>query len=96
MKLARKSHLYFSQKTKNSAKNAFISLIGRSGHWKNVMLHVLTTSVIVYRNTRSGNWKILIIDLIVNIILDYLKKTVHNVFTITAKEVFCKSMEVPW
>ena len=27
--------------------------------------------------------KILIIDLIVNINLDYLKKTVHNVFTIT-------------
>ena len=26
---------------------------------------------------------ILIIDLIVNIILDYLKKTVHNVFSIT-------------
>ena len=25
----------------------------------------------------------LIVDLIVNIILDYLKKTVHNVFTIT-------------
>ena len=30
-----------------------------------------------------GNQKILIIDLIVNIILDYLKKTVHNAFTIT-------------
>ena len=41
------------------------------------------TQTIVYRNTWLGNWKILIIDLIVNIILDYLKKTVHNVFTIT-------------
>ena len=27
--------------------------------------------------------KVLIIDLIVNIILDYLKNTVHNLFTIT-------------
>ena len=38
---------------------------------------------IVYRNTWLGNQKLLIFDLIVNIILDYLKKTVHNVFTIT-------------
>ena len=39
--------------------------------------------IIVYRKTWLGNQKILIIDLIVNIILDYLKKTVHNAFTIT-------------
>ena len=38
-------------------------------------------TVIVYRNTRLGNWKLLIIELIVNINLDYLKKTVHNLFT---------------
>ena len=39
---------------------------------------------IVYRNTWLGNWKLLIIDLIVNITLDYLKKTMHNnLFTIT-------------
>ena len=38
---------------------------------------------IVYRNTWLGNQKLLIFDPIVNIILDYLKKTVHNVFTIT-------------
>ena len=36
---------------------------------------------IVYRNTWLGNWKLLIIDLIVNLNLDYLKKTVHNLFT---------------
>ena len=30
-----------------------------------------------------GKKKLLIIDLIVNIILDYLEKTVHNLFTIT-------------
>ena len=30
------------------------------------------------------NQKLLIIDLIVNIILDYLKNTVHNIFTVTA------------
>ena len=33
---------------------------------------------IVYRNTWLGNWKLLIIDLIVNINLDYFKKTVHK------------------
>ena len=38
---------------------------------------------IVYRNTWLGNSKLLIIDLIVNIILDYLKKTVNNLFIIT-------------
>ena len=37
----------------------------------------------VYRNTCLGNQKLLIIDLIVNIILDYLKNNVHNLFTIT-------------
>ena len=31
-----------------------------------------------------GNQKLLIIDLIVNISLDYLKNTMHNLFTITA------------
>ena len=38
---------------------------------------------IIYRNTWLGNEKLLIIDFIVNIILDYLKWTVHNLFTIT-------------
>ena len=39
---------------------------------------------IVYRNTWLGNKTILIIDLIVvNRTLDYLKKTVHILFTIT-------------
>ena len=36
--------------------------------------------IIVYRNTWLRNQKLLIIDLIVNIILDYLKKTVDNLF----------------
>ena len=39
-----------------------------------------------------------IIDLIVNIILDYLKKTEHNVYLLLLqiyKEVLCKSMKVP-
>ena len=31
-----------------------------------------------------GNQKLLIIDLIVNISLDYLKNTMYNLFTITA------------
>ena len=34
--------------------------------------------------TRLRNQKLLIIDLIVNIILDYLKNTVQNLFIITA------------
>ena len=38
--------------------------------------------------TWLGNQKLLIIDLlIVNIVLDYLKNTVHNLFTITANVV---------
>ena len=37
-------------------------------------------SYIVYRNTWLGNEKLLIIDFIVSIDLDYLKKTVHNLF----------------
>ena len=48
--------------------------------WDRSQRHYLN---IVYRNTWLGNQKLLIVDLIVNIILDYLKKTVHNVFTIT-------------
>ena len=36
---------------------------------------------IAYRDTWLGNKKLLITDLIVNINLDYLKKTVHNLFT---------------
>ena len=60
---------------------------------------VVNGLIIVYRNTWLGNQNILIIDFIVNIILDYLKKTVYNVFTITTniqgyKKVLCKSMEV--
>ena len=39
----------------------------------------------------------LIIDLIVNIILDYIKKTVYNVLTITTNiKCSVKSIEVPW
>ena len=37
-------------------------------------------SYIVYKNTWLGNKKHLIIDFIVSIDLDYLKKTVHNLF----------------
>ena len=52
--------------------------------------------IIVYRSTWLGNWKLLMIGLSVNIILNYLKKTAHNLFTITTylhiyKEVFCKT-----
>ena len=37
--------------------------------------------ITVYRNTWLGNLKLSIIDLIVSINLDNLKKTVHNLFT---------------
>ena len=48
-----------------------------------LIINYFMTKVPIPIITWLGNWKILIIDLIVNIILDYLKKTVHNVFTIT-------------
>ena len=46
MRLVRKSHLSFFQKTKNFARNEFISLIARTGHRQNILLYVLTTSMI--------------------------------------------------
>ena len=46
--------------------------------------------IIVYRNTWLGNEKLfLIINLIINIILDHLKKTVQNLFTITTNIPGC-------
>ena len=48
-----------------------------------LIINYFMTKVPIPIITWLGNWKILIIDLIVNIILDYLKKTVHSVFTIT-------------
>ena len=48
----------------------------------------------VYRNTWLWKYKLFIIDLIVNIILEYLKKTMDNVFTINTNKqgrvLFCK------
>ena len=47
-----------------------------------------------YRNTWLGNKKHLIIELIVNIILDYLKKTLRNIVTTNMKQiykVFCET-----
>ena len=46
---------------------------------------------IVYRSTWLGNLKLLIIDVIVNIILEYPKKTVHNLLLLQIyKEVICE------
>ena len=44
---------------------------------------IILFGIIVYRNSWLGNYKLLIIDLIVSIILDYLGKTLHKLFTIT-------------
>ena len=41
-----KSHVSFFQITKNVARNGFISLIARTGHGQNILLYVLTTSLI--------------------------------------------------
>ena len=41
-------------------------------------IHPFQCYITVYRSTWLGNWKLLIIDIIVNINLDYLKKAVHN------------------
>ena len=47
---------------------------------------------IVYRNTGLGKQNLLIIDLFVNIVLDYLKKTVNNLFLMQQiyKQIFCE------
>ena len=56
--------------------------------WRNTDRNWICCSAILFqtahRNAWLGNWKLLIIDPIVNIILGYLKKTVHDIFTITA------------
>ena len=41
-------------------------------------------------STWLGNWKLLIIHLVFNIILDYLKKTVHKLFT------RCSAKDILW
>ena len=52
----------------------------------------------VYRNAWLGKSKLLIVDLIVNIILDYFKKTVHNLITTNHvqiyKAVFCERIRL--
>ena len=64
-----------------------------------IKLRTIKPATIVCRNTWLGNQKILIIDLIVNIILDYLKKTsaqrMYYYYYKYKGGVFCKSMEVP-
>ena len=41
-----KYHLSFFQKTKNFARNGFISLIAKTGQRKNVILYVSATSIL--------------------------------------------------
>ena len=42
----------------------------------------------VYRNAWLGKSKLLIVHLIVNIILDYFKKTVHNLITTNHEQIY--------
>ena len=57
------------------------------------MENSFVTQIIVYRNTWLGNQKLLIIDLVVNINLDSVKKTVHNLFTTSPLKVLNKTLE---
>ena len=57
------------------------------------MENSFVTQIIVYRNTWLGNQKLLIIDLVVNINLDSVKKTVHNLFTTSPLKLLNKTLE---
>ena len=54
-----------------------------------VLKSVLVHENINYRNIWIGNWKLSIIDLIVNVILHYLKKTLRSLLTITTNIQEC-------
>ena len=56
------------------------------------MENSFVTQIIVYRNTWLGNQKLLI-DLVVNINLDSVKKTVHNLFTTSPLKLLNKTLE---
>ena len=74
--LQKTSRLWFGNK-----KECYLQALLYYASDKKILQHFYV--IIIYRNTWLGKQKLFIIDLIVNIILDYLKKTVHKVFTIT-------------